>query len=84
VYLKAAERRVVRASFEAEGCGVTVAAASLLTELIIGRTLAECRTISAETLQDALGGLPPHKHYCAWVVVEALHQALPPDTYFAG
>src|SRR5689334_17355334 len=53
------------AQFDATGCGVTIAACSLLTEMLIGKTLIECQGIEVKDLALAMGGLPPDKAYCA-------------------
>jgi NifU-like protein involved in Fe-S cluster formation len=41
LYLRIDSNRVVDAAFEAEGCGVTIACGSALTELTRGRSIAE-------------------------------------------
>jgi NifU-like protein involved in Fe-S cluster formation len=67
---------VRRASFEAAGCGVTIACCSVLTELIEGRPINECLAITAEQVETALDGLPYEKRFCANLAVAALHRAL--------
>ena len=74
--LRICEGIVKEARFQASGCGVTIAAASVLTELIVGQRLAECTRISDESVLDALGGLPADKRYCASVAVMSLRDAL--------
>jgi NifU-like protein involved in Fe-S cluster formation len=46
-YLRIDRNHVVDATFQAEGCGVTIACGSMLTELVHGRSLAECRQLTA-------------------------------------
>lgn len=75
VYLELEGDRVREASYEAAGCGVTIACGSMLTELVRGMTLADCKQFSPQQLMEALEGLPPDKEYCAFVAVEALHRA---------
>src|SRR5947199_8905463 len=58
IYLKICGQRIERASFQSFGCGAAIAAGSLLTELIMGRTLQDCRTLTESDLDRALGGLP--------------------------
>ena len=36
----------------------------MLTELIVGRTIAECRELTVEDLIEALDGMPPDKLHC--------------------
>jgi NifU-like protein involved in Fe-S cluster formation len=64
------------ASFEAQGCAATIAAASIATELIIGKAPAEVLGWSVEMLSTALGGLPQFKVERAVVALSALHASL--------
>src|SRR5215813_15306526 len=52
---------VAAAKVKAEGCPPTIAAASVLTELIIGRSINEVQAISREDVVRELGHLPPAK-----------------------
>jgi NifU-like protein involved in Fe-S cluster formation len=76
LYLRVDGNRVVDAKYEAEGCGVTIACGSVLTELVRGGTLADCRQINPDDLSQALDGLPSGKEYCAEVAIRALKDAL--------
>jgi NifU-like protein involved in Fe-S cluster formation len=51
----------------------------MLTELVCGMTLSECKQLSANDLIEALEGLPVDKEYCAHIVIEALHAAVSDD-----
>ncbi len=68
--------RVAVARFQCHGCGATIASASMLTELIQGKTLDECRSLTVEHLLQALDGLPPDKQHIAGFAMAALRQAL--------
>ena len=76
VYVRIHERRIVAASFESAGCGGTIAAGSMLTELALNRTVAECLAITVDDLEAALGGLPAHKRFCAALALDSLAEAL--------
>lgn len=76
IYLQTDSDRVKEASFEAEGCGVTIACGSILTELVLGREIADCKRLNSRILSEALGGIPPDKMYCAMVAISALHDAI--------
>lgn len=71
--------RVLKACFLANGCGVTIASASMLTILVKGRELRDCAAITVDDLISALDGLPPDRRYCAHVAIEALRSALTND-----
>ena len=50
--------RVTEVRFLCRGCTTAIACASLLTEQLRGRSVAEIGAISAEAIGTALGGLP--------------------------
>src|SRR5258708_12973766 len=51
--------RIAEARFLCRGSTTSIASASILTEELRGRTPAEARAITAESLSRSLGGLPP-------------------------
>jgi NifU-like protein involved in Fe-S cluster formation len=70
-------RRVIdRATFQSFGCQTAIAVASVATELLAGKTIAEARSMSGEELAAPLGALPPVKIHCAQLVEGALRSAL--------
>jgi nitrogen fixation NifU-like protein len=69
---------VAAARFQTYGCGASIAAGSMLTEMIIGRTVADCLALTPEHLSQALGGFPPDKQHCPIMAVAALREALKP------
>jgi NifU-like protein involved in Fe-S cluster formation len=76
IYLKLADGVVGGTGFTTFGCGTAIACASVLTELISGKSLEDCRTITAGTLIDALDGVPDDKRFCADIAASALADAL--------
>ena len=68
--------RLSEARVKASGCPPTIAAASVLTELIVGRALAELDTLTKQDVAEALGRLPAAKQHCASLAIEALRAAL--------
>lgn len=63
---------IAEASWMAQGCPPTLAAADLLVELIIGRTVADSRTLTETDLLDRLPGLPPTSRHAVNLALEAL------------
>jgi nitrogen fixation protein NifU and related proteins len=76
LYLKIQNERVAEAKYHTYGCGPTIAAGSVLTEMIEGRTIAECRELTVEKLIEALDGVPPDKLHCPGLAITALRDAL--------
>jgi len=67
---------LVDAKVKANGCAPTIAAASVLTELIIGRDIRELGRLSRKDIANALGHLPPAKSHCTALAIEALRAAI--------
>lgn len=70
-------RKVIdRATFQTFGCQTAIAVASVATEMLAGKTVAEAQAMSGEELAAPLGALPPVKIHCAQLVEGALRAAL--------
>ncbi len=76
LFLKLRDNRIAAAKYHTVGCGPTIACGSMLTELIAGRTIAECRELTTERLIEALDGVPPDKLHCPALAIAALEDAL--------
>jgi nitrogen fixation NifU-like protein len=68
--------RIERISFMTDGCGPTVACASMLSRMVQGKRLAEAAAIEAAEVILALDGLPPEHVHCATLAVSTLRQAI--------
>jgi nitrogen fixation NifU-like protein len=67
------QNRVSEVAFSGEGCAISQASASMLTEEILGKTLEEVKQISKEDVLDMLGiQLGPVRIKCALLSLKVL------------
>ncbi len=76
ISLCAREARVAGISFDADGCGATLAAASACALLADGQSLLDAARIRPDDIIAELGGLSPGKRHAADLAADALHRAL--------
>jgi nitrogen fixation NifU-like protein len=74
--LKISDGRIAQVRFKTFGCEAAIAASSVLTEMIQGKSLADAQSITPEAITAALGGLPKVKLHAASLAEEALKEAL--------
>ena len=68
--------RVAEARFKTQGCVASIAAGSVLTDLLADRTLGEVREITALRISEELGQLPPATMHAAELAMDALTAVL--------
>ena len=77
IELKFDRSTVSAARFKGDGCAISTAAASLLTELLIGQNVADLSSISDAQLISALeSDIKPARLQCALLPLQALREGL--------
>jgi nitrogen fixation NifU-like protein len=76
LYIKVEDNKIIDAKFKTFGCAAAIATSSMVTEMIIGKSLAEALEISNKAVAQALGGLPLVKLHCSVLAEQALKAAI--------
>jgi len=74
-FLRVRDGRATDARFQAYGCGPTIAAASVATELVPGRAVEDLVNLKAEEIERAIDGLPADRKHAADVAAGAVRAA---------
>ena len=82
MYLKVEDGIIKDVTFETFGCAAAVASSSILTEMIIGKTVEEAYQMTEEAVANELGGLPDKKMHCSLIGIDAMRKAI--DNYRKG
>ena len=76
IWLKVEDDKICEASFTTDGCMTSLAAGSMVTELVKGKTLADAQQISQEDVLTVLDGLPKESKHCALLAANTLKEAV--------
>jgi len=69
--------RVTAVRFRGRGCAISQAAASMLSEMIEGKTVQEVVQLGKEDVLDSLGiAISPARTKCAFLSLRVLHRSL--------
>ncbi|WP_110953192.1 Fe-S cluster assembly scaffold protein NifU [Anaerosinus massiliensis] len=76
IFLKVEDNIIKDVKFKTFGCGAAIATSSMVTEMVMGKTLEDALEITNQAVAEALGGLPPVKMHCSNLAADAMHEAI--------
>jgi nitrogen fixation NifU-like protein len=77
IYLAVAGTKITKATWQGEGCVLSLAAADMLAQYLTGKTLSEAKKINKAWMLTTLGINPsPSRLKCALLPLEALSKLL--------
>ena len=75
IWLRVRDGVIQRATFWTDGCGTTIAAGSMVTDMVTGKRMEQALGIAQEDVLEALGGLPEDSVHCALLASTTLKAA---------
>ncbi len=75
-FIRIEDDKVRDIRFLMEGCDTTVATSSVVTEMVMGKSLDEVLSLDESAISAALDGLPEEKKHCAALAASAMHAAV--------
>ncbi len=76
IWLLIEDGAIRKATYDTHGCPSSIAAASMVCQVVIGREVDRAKLLTQEDLLLILGGLPEGKERFAGMAVDALVKAL--------
>jgi len=76
IWLRVQNDIISNATFWTDGCGTSIAAGSMVTELVKGRAVVNALRITQQDVFDALGGLPEQDTHCALLAASTIKEAI--------
>ncbi len=76
IWLRVRNDIIAQATFMTDGCGTTIVAGSMVTELARGKNAVQAMAIGQKDVLDALGGLPEENQHCALLAANTLKEAI--------
>ena len=76
IWLRVWNGAIKDATFWTDGCGTTIAAGSMVTEVAKGKAPSEALKITQQYVLHALGGLPQESVHCALLAANTLKKAI--------
>ena len=75
-YINVEDNKIADIKFKTFGCVAAIAVSSMVTEMAMGKTLAEAKKITKKSVAESLDGLPKEKMHCSNLGADALAKAI--------
>ena len=75
-YIKVDDNRITDVKFKTFGCVAAISVSDMVSDMAIGKTLKEAKSITNKSVAEALDGLPKEKLHCSNLGAEALAKAI--------
>ncbi len=75
-YINVQDDKIADIKFKTFGCVAAISVSSMVSEMAMGKTLKEAKTITNKSVAKALDGLPKQKLHCSNLGAEALTKAI--------
>ena len=76
IAIKVDNDRITDIKFKTFGCVAAIAVSSMVSEMAMGKTINEAKTITRKSVAESLDGLPKEKMHCSNLGAEALGKAI--------
>ena len=78
IYIKVSDKKIIEdISFEGEGCTISQASASMLTDFLKGKPIAQAKKITSKQIYDLLKiKISPARSKCALLALKTIKSAL--------
>ncbi len=75
-YINVQNEKISNIKYKTFGCVAAIAVSSMVTEMALGKTLAEAKKITKKSVAESLDGLPKEKMHCSNLGADALARAI--------
>ncbi len=76
MYFRIRNGIVTEVKYRTFGCALSIAAGSVLTEMITGRNVTECLALTEQQLSEALGSISADQAWCLSLALSTMRKAL--------
>ena len=74
--IKIKDNIIIKCTFDTDGCGTTIACASIMTEILTGKTISYARSITQASVLNTCGGLPEDSKHCALLAANSVQATI--------